>query len=59
MFDTRSHRALEFEVDGSAAFDAFNHPYAYAAALHAHERAVSPVDANTLTAVAGHGSSAT
>jgi len=22
---------LEFEVDGSAALDAFNHPYAYAA----------------------------
>ena len=30
--DTRSDQALEFEVDGRAALDAFNHPYAYAAA---------------------------
>jgi hypothetical protein len=29
--DTRSDETLEFEVDGSAALDAFNHPYAYAA----------------------------
>lgn len=29
--DTRSAKALEFEVDGSAALDAFKHPYAYAA----------------------------
>jgi hypothetical protein len=29
--DTRSAAAVEFEVDGSAALDAFNHPYAYAA----------------------------
>jgi hypothetical protein len=32
IVDTRSDEALEFEVDGSAALDAFNHPYAYAAA---------------------------
>jgi hypothetical protein len=31
VLDTRSDAALEFEVDGSAALDAFNHPYAYAA----------------------------
>lgn len=31
VLDTRSTEALEFEVDGSAALDAFNHPYAYAA----------------------------
>jgi hypothetical protein len=31
VVDTRSDQALEFEVDGSAALDAFNHPYAYAA----------------------------
>jgi hypothetical protein len=31
VLDTRSDTALEFEVDGSAALDAFNHPYAYAA----------------------------
>jgi len=30
VLDTRSDAALEFEVDGSAALDAFNHPYAYA-----------------------------
>lgn len=31
VLDTRSDEALEFEVDGSAALDAFRHPYAYAA----------------------------
>jgi hypothetical protein len=31
VLDTRSHEALEFEVAGSTALDAFNHPYAYAA----------------------------
>jgi hypothetical protein len=31
VLDTRSGEALEFEVDGSAALDSFNHPYAYAA----------------------------
>jgi hypothetical protein len=50
VFDTRSDEALEFEVDGSGALDAFNHPYAYAAALHARECAVSRLDAETLTA---------
>jgi hypothetical protein len=29
--DTHSGEELEFEVDGSRALDAFNHPYAYAA----------------------------
>jgi hypothetical protein len=32
VLDSRSGEALEFEVDGCAALDAFNHPYAYAAA---------------------------
>lgn len=31
LLDTRSGEALEFDVAGSAALDAFNHPYAYAA----------------------------
>ena len=31
VLDTRSKEALEFDVEGSAALDAFNHPYAYAA----------------------------
>ena len=31
VLDTRFGGALEFEVDGSVAVDAFNHPYAYAA----------------------------
>ena len=30
VVDTRSDEALEFDVDGNAALDAFNHPYAYA-----------------------------
>ena len=31
VLDTRSDEALEFDVEGHAALDAFNHPYAYAA----------------------------
>jgi hypothetical protein len=31
LLDSHSAEALVFEVDGSAALDAFNHPYAYAA----------------------------
>jgi hypothetical protein len=32
VIDTHSAEELEFEVDGASALDAFNHPYAYAAA---------------------------
>jgi hypothetical protein len=32
VLDSRSGEALQFDVEGSAALDAFNHPYAYAAA---------------------------
>ena len=39
VLDTRCTEALEFEVDGSAALDAFNHPYAYAAARPARSAA--------------------
>ncbi len=31
VFDVRSEEVLEFEIDGKAALEAFNHPYAYAA----------------------------
>ena len=31
VLDTHSREELEFEVHGSRALDAFNHPYAYAA----------------------------
>ena len=31
VYNARSATALEFEVDGADALDAFNHPYAYAA----------------------------
>jgi hypothetical protein len=30
VLDTRTDEALEFEVDGKLALDAFRHPYAYA-----------------------------
>jgi hypothetical protein len=50
VVDTRSDEALEFEVDGGAALDAFNHPYAYAAALHADDSTVSRRAADTLSA---------
>ena len=32
VFHARSSTALDFEVDGADALDAFNHPYVYAAA---------------------------
>jgi hypothetical protein len=35
VFHARSATALEFEVDGADALDAFNHPYAYAATIGA------------------------
>ena len=31
VYHARSATALEFDVDGADALDAFNHPYAYAA----------------------------
>jgi hypothetical protein len=39
VHDTRSDEALEFEIDGSDALDAFNHPYAYAATRRVHSEA--------------------
>ena len=49
VLDSRSDEGLEFDVDGSAALDAFTHPYAYAATTHARNLAVSRVGANGLT----------
>jgi hypothetical protein len=49
VVDTRSDEALEFEVDGSAALDAFNHPYAHAAVLRAEDRALARQGADVLT----------
>lgn len=49
VVDTRSGDALEFEVDAGDALDAFNHPYAYAAALHADDRTAAPRGAHALT----------
>lgn len=39
VFHERSATTLEFEVDGAEALDAFNHPYAYAAAGGTRHRA--------------------
>ena len=44
--DTHSGEELEFEVAGSHALDAFNHPYAYAAADRV--RSGHPVATTTL-----------
>ena len=33
VLDANSGEVIEFEVDGSRALDAFNHPYAYAATV--------------------------
>jgi hypothetical protein len=50
IIDTRSDESLDFEVDGRLALDAFNHPYAYAAARDLHDNGVSRLGADTLTA---------
>jgi hypothetical protein len=50
VVDTRSDEALEFDVDGSDALGAFNHPYAYAAARDVHEPAASRPGGVTVTA---------
>ena len=42
VFHARSATALEFEVDGADALDAFNHPYAYAATGAARHIATAP-----------------
>ena len=36
VFHVHTATALEFEVDGADALDAFNHPYAYAATAGTH-----------------------
>jgi hypothetical protein len=38
--DARTEESFEFEVDGSHALDAFNHPYAYAAQTRTVQRTV-------------------
>ena len=38
--DAHSGEELEFEVDGSRALEAFNHPYAYAATVNISSRSV-------------------
>jgi hypothetical protein len=53
VLDTRSGEILEFEVAGSAALDAFNHPYAYAHAAR-DSRAVSKPPADAVFASTDH-----
>jgi hypothetical protein len=36
VFDQRFQKGFEFQVDGSHALDAFNHPYAFAATGDVH-----------------------
>jgi hypothetical protein len=50
LLDSDSAEALEFEVDGSAALDAFNHPYAYAATRQVRKLATTrkPADGPTV-----------
>jgi hypothetical protein len=45
VLDSHSDETLEFEVDGAAALDAFNHPYAYAATRQARPLATTRVAA--------------
>ena len=49
VLDSHSGEILEFEVDGVAALDAFNHPYAYAATHRAPGLATTPLTADGLT----------
>jgi hypothetical protein len=41
LLDSHSAEAFEFEVDGSAALDAFNHPFAYAATNQVRKHATT------------------
>ena len=43
VVDTHSGEELEFEVDGSRALDAFNHPYAYAATVRVRSSYATPL----------------
>ena len=45
VVDTHSSEELEFEVDGSRAFDAFNHPYAHAAIHRGRSTRATPLAA--------------
>ena len=46
VLDSHSDEKLEFEVEGNAALDAFNHPYAYAATRPVRRLAVTSVPAS-------------
>jgi hypothetical protein len=50
VLDSHSDEAFEFEVDGAAALDAFNHPYAYAATRNL---AATRMSADGLTVTVG------
>lgn len=45
VLDSHADDTLEFEVEGSVALDAFNHPFAYAAARPAPNLATTSVSA--------------
>jgi hypothetical protein len=49
VLDSHSNEMLEFEVEGNAALDAFNHPYAYAATRRARNLATTRVPTGQLT----------
>jgi hypothetical protein len=50
VYDSRSGEALEFDVDGGVAMDAFNHRYEYAATHHVRNSAISRAGADPLIA---------
>jgi hypothetical protein len=49
VLDSYSGESLEFDVDRDAALDAFNHPYAYAAAREVRNLAASDTPPYRLT----------
>jgi hypothetical protein len=49
VLDSHSGEALESEVDGSAALDAFNHPYAYAATGRVRDLGTTRISPDGLT----------
>jgi hypothetical protein len=43
VLDTHCGEELEFEVDGSCALDAFNHPYTYATSVRVRSAQATPL----------------
>jgi hypothetical protein len=54
VLNLHSYEILEFDVEGEAALDAFNHPYAYAYSRSARHVATTDVSAGPVKVARGH-----